>query len=194
MSKTILALTAAAIMAAISPITLNAQTRVDSGPNTMRPAAALQVRGMRADQYVKKSAMSDLFEIEASKLALQRTENPDVKAFAQRMVDDHTQSTQKLQGLLQSASIGATPPTALDRAHQRMLEQLQNASAKQFDRLYMQMQVKGHQAALKVQQGYSRHGDSDQLKSFASDARSMVQDHLNEARQILRGLDRHRAG
>jgi putative membrane protein len=73
-----------------------------------------------------------------------------------------------------------------------MLQQLQSASGAQFDRLYMRMQVKGHQEALKVQEGYSRRGDNDQLKTFASDASSMVQDHLSQAQQVLRGVSSRR--
>ena len=185
--KTTLALTAAAILVVSVSMSVSAQTEVHHRTGAMN--AAVQVRGMRSDQYVQKAAMSDLFEIESSKLALERTQNPDVKAFAQRMIDDHTQSTEKLQGLLQTASIGATPPAAFDRAHQRLLERLRNASTARFDRLYMRIQVKGHQDALKVQEGYARRGDNDQLRSFAGEASPMVQDHLSQARQILGGLD-----
>ena len=192
MSTKAIAIAVAAVFAAwaaASPVP--AQTRGNTGPRATH--AALQTRGMSADKYVQSAAMSDMFETQSSKLALQRSQNPDVKAFAQRMIDDHTQSTQKLTGLLQSASVStAPPPRGLDGTHQHMLQQLQSASGGQFDRLYMQMQVKGHQEALKVQEGYSRRGDNDQLKTFASDASSMVQDHLSQAQQVLRGLSSRR--
>ena len=191
MSKTTLSLALAAVLAATSAVSIStsAQTMSNSQPRAMH--AAVQTRGM-TQEFVQKAAMSDLFEIESSKLALQRSQNRDVKAFAQRMIDDHTKSTQKLKSVLQTASVGTGPGTALDRAHQRMLDRLQNASGAQFDRLYMQMQVKGHQDALKVQQSYGRRGDNDQLKSFASDAAPMVQDHLSQARQIMGSLGKNR--
>ena len=186
MSKITLVLAVAAILAATISTPVSAQTQ----RNTKHGAvpAAVQMRGLSADRYVQKSAMSDLFEVESSKLALQRSQNAEVKDFAQRMISDHTKSTQKLEGLLQSASLATAPPTELDRAHQRMLQKLQNAPAAQFDRLYMQVQVKGHNDALKVQQGYERNGGNDQLKAFAGDVSPMVQDHLAQARQILSGL------
>jgi putative membrane protein len=191
MSKTTLSLAVAAVLAASSAasISASAQTMSNNQPRAMH--AAVQTRGM-SQEYVQKAAVSDMFEVESSKLALQRSEKPDVKAFAQRMIDDHTKSTQKLKSVLQTASVGTAPATALDRSHQRMLDQLQNASNAQFDRLYMQMQIKGHQDALKVQQQYGRKGDNDQLRTFASDAAPMVQDHLAQARQILRGLGKNR--
>jgi putative membrane protein len=189
MSKTALSAAMMAIIVTALAMSANAQTQSNVRPRAMH--AAVQMRVLSADKFVQKAAMSDLFEVESSKLALQRSQNEDVQAFAQRMIDDHTQSTRKLTGLLQSASVGTTPPNNLDRAHQHMLQQLQNESAARFDRLYMRIQVKGHQDALKLQQGYGRHGDNDQLKSFASEAAPMVQDHLTQARRILRGIDRH---
>lgn len=185
MSKPAVAFVVATLVAS-GAISVSAQTQSGSRPSSVQ--AAIQMRGLSTDQYVQRAAISDLFEVEASKLALQRTQSPDVKAFAQRMINEHTKSTDNLKGLLQSASIGVTPPAQLDREHQRMLQQLQNASAAKFDRLFMEMQVKGHQDALKVQLSYGRRGDNDQLRNFANNSSSMVRDHLTQARQILRGL------
>ena len=50
--------------------------------------------------FVTAAATSDMYEVTAGKIALMRAQSPDVKAFAQKMVDAHTMTTDKLKGLM----------------------------------------------------------------------------------------------
>lgn len=48
---------------------------------------------------VQKLMLGNKGEIEVSQLAQQKSQNPEVKAFAQKMIQDHQQMNQQLQGL-----------------------------------------------------------------------------------------------
>src|SRR3954468_13168380 len=85
----------------------DAQTRQDA-------ARTGPVGGVSSAEYVKKSAVSDQFEIEAGKLALQKAQDPAVKSFAQKMVDEHTRASEKLKQAAVSAKLNAAPPRELD--------------------------------------------------------------------------------
>src|SRR6201999_1346270 len=60
--------------------------------------------------FVNEAAMSDMFEIQAGKLAASRTTG-EVQTFANQMVTDHSKTTTDLTGLAQGANIPL--PTAM---------------------------------------------------------------------------------
>jgi putative membrane protein len=135
------------------------------------------------DSYVQKAAASDQFEIQSSRIASQKSGNPDVKTFAQMMIHDHTKSTAKMSAAVKSD--GLTPPAAaLDPVHDEQLQSLQKASGPAFDRLYMDMQVKGHTQALQLHRSYSQFGDDAKLKAVAAEIVPVVSHHLDEAKRI----------
>ena len=58
---------------------------------------------------MKKAAISNLFEIQSNQLALQKSQNEQVKKFAQMMVDDHTKAGEQLKSTLSTAKIDPAP-------------------------------------------------------------------------------------
>src|SRR5207247_10870778 len=76
--------------------------------------------------FVKEIAISDMFEIEASKLAQQKG-NAAEKTFASQMVTDHTKTSKELKGLVSGGKVKAERPAALDGSHQSKLDKLQAA-------------------------------------------------------------------
>src|SRR3712207_1570997 len=88
----------AALLSAVSP----------AGAQTMAPGAASVAPAMPlTPQTFRQMAMvSDTFEIESSRLALQRSRNPRVRAFAQQMVRDHTMTSEAMMGRPGGAGAG----------------------------------------------------------------------------------------
>lgn len=138
--------------------------------------------------YVQTAGMSDLFEVEAGKVAARRARSGEVRGFARMMVKDHTTSTRKIRDAVAASNLGTPLPTALDPQHQETLAKLRSASRADFDRLYMEGQVEGHQDALKLQQSYGESGGDPNLKAVASQLTPIVQHHLDQAQTILSGL------
>ncbi|MFE0754274.1 DUF4142 domain-containing protein [Inquilinus sp. NPDC058860] len=138
--------------------------------------------------YVQTAGMSDLFEVEAGKVATRRARSSEVRSFARMMVKDHTESTGKIRSAVSSSKLGIPLPAALDPQHQETLAALRSAPRAEFDRQYMEGQVEGHQEALKLQQSYGESGGDPNLKAVASQLVPIVQHHLDEAQTILSGL------
>src|SRR5436190_12846618 len=72
----------------------------------------------KTEDFVKEVAVSDMFEIESSKLAQQKASAAPVKTFAGQMVTDHSKTTAELKGLV---SVKAQLPPAMDGSHQSKL-------------------------------------------------------------------------
>jgi putative membrane protein len=125
-----------------------------------------------------------MYEVTAGKIALQRSQSPDVKAFAQHMVDAHTKTTDTLKGIIASNSIMVTPPAHVDDRRQGMLDNLRGASSADFDRRYIAQQVAAHKEADILMRGYAKSGDSAPIKAFAADTDKAVKMHLAMAEKL----------
>jgi len=137
-----------------------------------------------AQSFVQNASVGNQFEISSSQLALQKSQNDDVRQFAQHMIDDHTRVGDRLKETLASMDNAPAPASGLDAKHQHMLNKLQSASGAGFDKLYVHDQVKAHKEAVGLFQDYGSHGDNDALKGFASDMLPTLQEHEDKIRQI----------
>jgi len=153
-----------------------------------KPAAQTATAPSAADAngYVEKAAIGDMFEVQSSQMALEKSKDPSLRKFAEHMVNDHTKSSHKLQDALKAANIPATPPAKLDQAHQDKLAALRSAAGDQFDQQYRELQLQSHQEALKLHSDYGKNGGNQALKRFASETAPVVQQHLNEIQALTK--------
>lgn len=128
----------------------------------------------------------NLGEIQQGQLAQQQASRTEVREYADRMVQEHTQANSELETALQT--LGITPresPLSRQLAAEanQALEILRTASAgEDFDRAYMDLQVAMHAKTLflmdtvilpRIQQ--------QELRELARMARGQVQTHLADA-------------
>ena len=124
-------------------------------------------------------------EVQLSKVA-QKSQNADVKSFADRMVRDHTAANEQLTAV--AAGLGAELPKALDTEHEKMRERLQTLHGKAFDEQYMQVMVEDHEKAVKLFQQEGRAGHSVELKQFAQKTLPTLEEHQKMALQLSHKL------
>ena len=153
-------------------------------PAANPPAGAIAPSNVNAAEFVNQAATSGMFEIQSSELALDKSRDDRVREFAQHMVKDHTEASQKLK----TAAGSMTMPTSLDPEHAKMLQQLQQASGNDFTRNYVQMQFEGHQKAVTLFDGFAQNGDNPQLKQFAQETAPTLRNHLQQITQIRQSM------
>jgi putative membrane protein len=132
--------------------------------------------------FVTEAAQSDMFEIQSSQLAQQKSDNAQVKSFAQQMVTDHTKTTDELKPLAQQANV--TPPTQMSSSQQSMLDKLKSLNGGDFSKQYVDDQVSGHKDAVSLFERYGKGGDNGPLKSWATQTLPTLQHHLDMANQL----------
>jgi putative membrane protein len=130
--------------------------------------------------FVTQAAVSDMFEIESSKLAQQHADESS-KTFAAKMIKDHTETSTELKALVSSGKVKATLPTALDSAHQSKLDKLKGLKGAEFDREYDDMQRAAHKDGVSLFERYAKGGDNADLKAFAAKHLPHLQEHLKMA-------------
>ena len=134
--------------------------------------------------YVQTATMGDMFEVEASKIALMRAQSAEVKKFAQDMIDAHTNPSDEIKSRLARVGLIVELPAMLDAEHQKKLEDLKSASAEAFEARYIAQQKEAHEAALMLHSNYATHGTVPDLKALAADTVPKVEMHVKMVSQL----------
>ena len=132
-------------------------------------------------QFAQQASAGDQFEIRSSQMALMRSSNPEIRQFAQQMIDAHTATSATLAArapLLLPAALTGT----LNPRDNQMLVQL--AASSNFDRDYAAMQVAAHREAIGLFSNYARSGQDENLRSFAAQTLPHIRQHLAMARAL----------
>lgn len=157
---------------------------VSTAPSSMSSDRSATLMKVDAKTFTKDMAISDMFEIQSSNLALERTKSNAVKSFAQMMVRDHTKSTESLKAAANKSNLSTDVPTTMDQEHNQMLDKLRKASAADFDRDYIADQVAGHEKAVSLLQSYTQNADNADLKQVAATVLPTVEHHLSDAKKL----------
>ena len=134
------------------------------------------------NEFVTKAAGGGLAEVQLGQLAAQKASNPDVKQFAQKMVDDHSRANDELKNVASQKNV--TLPTDLPPEEQQLRDRLQNMSGQEFDRTYMRHMVQDHAKDVAEFQREATRGQDNDVKQFASKTLPVLQQHLKMARQV----------
>jgi putative membrane protein len=138
--------------------------------------------------FVQKVAMSNMYEIEAGKIASTKGKSGVVKQFGQHMVEAHSQTTAELKGIVEAEKINVTLPAKLDDDHQKLIEKLNEASAEYFDKTYADQQEEAHKEAVKLFESYAKDGDNAAVKAFAAKTLPVIKEHLQSAKKLEGGV------
>jgi len=146
----------------------------------------------KAPDFVESAAISDMYEIQSSRIALDRTQNPTVRDAAKKMIDDHTDSSAKLETAVQQSPKVETSnvPNELDKRREKMIEHLREAPADAFDRTYLKQQVMAHEEATKLMHTYRDDGDCQVLRSFATEVSPLIESHLDHMKRLETNMPR----
>jgi putative membrane protein len=130
------------------------------------------------DKFVKGAMSGGQLEVKASQLALQRATKPEVKQFAQMMIDDHTRANQELMKIHGPQTIPMNP------VHTAVYNELSQKQGEDFDECYMGMQVICHTEALMCFGKQAKKGEKPELKQFATKMLPTLKKHYHEARRM----------
>ena len=151
--------------------------------STAAAAAADAPGSRRTREFVQEATQSDTFEMMEGYSALAQSTDPQVRAFAQRMIAEHRQTSAALQDAAARSGLTA-PPMSLSSDQSQLLASLQSLRGREFDQAYARHQALAHRSALTVEQGYAQNGDTPALKATAAAATPIIAAHLQMAEQL----------
>ncbi len=134
----------------------------------------------KTKDFVSKAAIASQFEIETSKLAVERAVSPDVKSLAQQIIDDHTKAGAALRTALTSG-VTTPAPAVIDEDHQKKLTELSEKTGTDFDKAYLDIQDDTHDDAIDLFKDYAEDGDNAALKTFAATTLPTLEAHEKQS-------------
>ena len=123
-------------------------TKPASSEQPAERPAAVGTGGAGADvksdgEFVDDVAVKNMAEIELSRIALDKATTPDIRAFAQKMIDEHGAAGDKLKSVVSANALAW--PAQLDDTHRKIVDELRKAPGADFERDYMKAMVEGHE-------------------------------------------------
>jgi putative membrane protein len=122
------------------------KTPLSEPPTARPPAVGTGGAGaaVKSDgEFVHDVAIMNMAETELSRMALDKTTTPDIKSFAQRVIDDHAAAGNKLKTVVSGHPIDW--PAQVDEKHRKTADELARKQGADFDRDYVEAMVEGHQ-------------------------------------------------
>ena len=176
---------AAAAAALVVQLPADAQLR-SSVPTPSEPPAGSVSSGKvsRADaEALRDMQVANMAEVMTGAVALDKAQDPQVKAFAQTMIDDHTAAMKDVEEVAQQK--GVALPTEPDGSHQAAAIQLSKLSGADFDKKYMSMTGVGDHRTIesKLRKTEKDAKDTD-VKALAGKMLPVVHGHLRSAERI----------
>jgi putative membrane protein len=173
-----------------TPTQTPSQAPADKTP--AQPPAPVPSMAMSDANIAAATVTSNQIDVDAAKLALQRSKNAEVKKFAHEMVTDHEGVIKKAKALTTKLNItpeeDSTTKTMKSDAKDN-LGKLKSASRAEFDRLYIENEVAYHQSVLdSLDRTLIPAAKNQDLKDLLSSVRPVVQQHLDHAQDLQKVL------
>lgn len=126
--------------------------------------------------FLTEAAAGGVMEAKAGQLAAEKATDPDVKAFGQKMVEDHGKANDELMAFAKGK--GVTMPADLETKHQKMIDKLSSLSGADFDKQYVKQMVDDHKDDVKAFKKFAERGDDHALKGWAAKTLPVLEQHM----------------
>jgi putative membrane protein len=144
------------------------------------PAEKMDKSGDRS--FITSAAEANLAEIDIAKMVAQKSTDPAVKDFANRMVADHTQANQKLASVAEKN--GVKLPTEASATERNQKSELEKLSGAQLNDAYLRDELKGHKETISAFESEIEHGQKEEAKNYAEQTLPTLQDHIRIAEDV----------
>jgi putative membrane protein len=137
----------------------------------------------RDQSFLSQAAQTGHAELSAGRLALSKARNPQVQAFAQRMIEDHTRIGEELRTL--AAARNFRTPSEPSMLQKGTLLVIGGMADETFDRRYVnQMGVEAHQDTIRLFEKAASDAQDPEIKAFAIRHLPVLRQHLEVAREL----------
>lgn len=145
-------------------------------------SASSWAQDMDATEFVDEATAKGIAEIETAKLAIEKGQSPEVKSFAEKMIEDHTKLNQDLKELAQEKNLEiADDATLMDQAKAMILEMREGEG---FDDHYASNQVTAHEQTIELFENAAKNLNDEDLRELATDSLETLREHLATAKEL----------
>ena len=186
MPKRTLPVTLAAVMASAF-IAHTEHVRTQDFAPTIRTHEELAAKGLLAatdEDFIKHAARANAIEIQAGKLAMSKTTNAEVRAFAETLVNDHTAAAKELAQWATKKNVVLKDDDPAVKIKLDKHKWLDTKTGADFDRQFVEAMISDHSDAVMLFSFESRNTKDPALKKFADDTLPAIRAHASMGRRL----------
>ncbi len=163
------------------------------GGSQQKPGMDSQMAGMQdaAGQpasidrmFLKDALQGSMAEVQLGQLTLKKSDNQQVKEFAQRMIDDHTKMSEQMKPVAQQLGVEASKD--ISKKDKSVMSKLEAFSGTAYDQAYIKDMVKDHKQDLSEFQTEASSGQDPRVKDAATQGSQIIAQHLQMAQQMAK--------
>ena len=136
--------------------------------------------------FITQTSLGTPFQVDSGNLAVTKGTTQAIRDYAQLMVSSHVAVNNELDAILRKKA-AVPPPTLLKAAYSTMISTLEHEDGKTFDSDYMTGQVNYQNANAILYKYEIANGADPDLKDFAKQTLSKIEDHLQRALNLQGG-------
>jgi putative membrane protein len=132
--------------------------------------------------FMIKTAQMNLAEIDMARIAMQKSQNPEVKDFANMIQSDHTDALEDLRDLMRDK--GMSLPSVLSPEAKADIEKMTALSGPEMDREFVNTMVADHQKAIEMFRDQVNIAQSPHVRKYAEGLLPKLEMHLEKAQKL----------
>jgi putative membrane protein len=193
MLGTAIALSPVILVAQSNPMNPQGSTSSAPQPGQPQPSTSMQDSGnnagevsqiMKDKMFLRKAAEGGMAEVKFGELAAQKGGSETVKAFGQKMVDDHTALNNEMAPI--ADSMGVRVPKTINKEDQAEYDKLSGLSGDDFDTEYLTVMVKDHRKDLREFRMELANAQDQALRDAVEKGEKVIHEHLEMVDKLAR--------
>lgn len=141
------------------------------------------------ETFLKEAAQCNMMAKELGQMANQKSDNSEVKEFAQTLIQDHGKVQERIASLAKKHNV--TLPKQWEGKQQQEVQRFQSLTGEQFNWEFAKAAVKGHAKEINQFEKAARQSTDQDVQSWARQHLATLRQHMQEAREMAKavGLD-----
>ncbi len=133
--------------------------------------------------FMRRAAGGNAAEVQMAELVLKKTENPQIKEFAQMMITDHTAANKDLLQLASDEGL-ANFKVEVSPADKALYAKMTSVTGTTFDSGYVKHAISDHETDIKEYKQAQEMAKDAGLKSYVDKVEPIIEGHLKAAKEL----------
>lgn len=158
-------------------------SRLDYNEANERNNRKIESEDLKEDaRFLVDAKNYSLLLLELSELAVEKGYSSGVQAFASQIKKDH----ERLNGLLKEVARNEKIklPQEMSETHQAILQDLQNADRKEFDRRFVRSAERLYEDSIDLFKNIATAGANDDIRAFAAKSLGLLRSNQQRANEL----------
>jgi predicted outer membrane protein len=167
--------------------------RQDKDERAAKPEAREHVAKARtvtrhtgSNEFLIQAMQDSMAEIRVCEIAIEKSQNPDVKAFAQSMIDEHGRMGRDMEQLAAQKKLDV--PQEIRAEQEMTVDELSSLDGRDFEQRWIQYNIDVHERDIKIFNHYAGEEQDEEIRKMAQEGAKVFGKHLKMAHDVGKKL------